>query len=235
MMQTFRSFRRTKSYLVEVALLLALSALSLAQNAPAASSSASSSATPSASSATADQNSSSDTSNSLAAAARKAKAANPAHAKKVFTDDDMEVQAGPFPRLKMDGAGNDDEILAAISKYKLTHTPQQTEEAVRSWFDRYDQELAAAMKSNLDTVSLRNANLTNGYELCQQVQDYEDYAHCQSRQVSEQRGAQHDRNEISNNNNVVMRIQHSFTNIRLGLNQTGLRYEWFKVRNVGDR
>lgn len=147
----------------------------------------------------------------------------------------MEVQSGPFPRLKMDGAGNDDEILAAISKYKLTHTPQQTEDAVRSWFDRYDQELAAAMKSNLDTVSLRNANLTNGYELCQQVQDYEDYAHCQSRQMSEQRGAQHDRNEISNNNNVVMRIQHSFTIIRIGLNQNGLHYEWFKVRNVGDR
>lgn len=231
MMQSFWSSRRTKSYLVEVALLLALSGLSLAQNAPAASSSASSSA----SSAAADQNSSSDTGNSLAAAARKAKAANPAHAKKVFTDDDMETQAGPFPRLKMDGAGNDDEILAAISKYKLTHTPQQTEDAVRSWFDRYDQELAAAMKSNLDTVSLRNANLTNGYELCQQVQDYEDYAHCQSRQASEQRGAQHDRNEINTNNNVVMRIQHSFTNIRVGLNQNGLHYEWFKVRNVGDR
>jgi hypothetical protein len=220
MMRNFLSSRRAKSYLVEVALLLALSALSLAQSAPAPS---------------ADQTSSSDTSNSLAAAARKAKATNPGHAKKVFTDDDMEAQAGPFPRMKMDGAGNDDEILSAISKYKLTHTPQQTEEAVRSWFDRYDQELAAAMKSNTDTVSLRNANLTNGYQLCQQVQDYEDYAHCQSRQMAEQRGAQHDRNEISNNNNVVMRIQQSFTKIRLGLNQSGLRYDWFKVRNVNDR
>src|SRR5579863_8996041 len=134
MMRNFLSSRRAKSYLVEVALLLALSALSLAQSAPAASSSQSSAA--------ADQTSS-DTSNSLAAAARKAKATNHAHAKKVFTDDDMEAQAGPFPRMKMDGAGNDDEILSAISKYKLTHTPQQTEEAVRSWFDRYDQELAA--------------------------------------------------------------------------------------------
>ena len=203
-------------------MLLALSALSLAQTTPSTSSAA-------------DPTSSSDTGNSLAAAARKAKATNPAHAKKVFTDDDMEAQAGPFPRMKMDGAGNDDEILSAISKYKLTHTPQQTEEAVRSWFDRYDQELAAAMKSTSDTVSLRNANLTNGYQLCQQVQDYEDYAHCQSRQMAEQRGAQHDRNEISNNNNVVMRIQQSFTKIRLSLNQSGLRYDWFKVRNVNDR
>jgi hypothetical protein len=214
MMRSFLSSRCAKSYLVEVALLLAFSAVSLAQNTPATSS---------------------DTSNSLAAAARKAKATSQAHAKKVFTDDDMEAQAGPFPRMKMDGADNDDEILAAISKYKLTHTPQQTEDAVRGWFDRYDQELAAAMKSNSDTVSLRNANLTNGYQLCQQVQDYEDYAHCQSRQMAEQRGAQHDRNEITNNNNVVMRIQHSFTKIRFGLNQTGLHYDWFKVRNVNDR
>jgi hypothetical protein len=223
MMRSLLSSRLAKCYLF-VSLLLALSALSLAQNAPAASSS----------SAAADQTSS-DTSNSLAAAARKAKATSPAHAKKVFTDDDMEAQAGPFPRMKMDGAGNDDEIISAISKYKLTHTPQQTEEAVRSWFDRYDQELAAAMKSTSDTVSLRNANLTNGYQLCQQVQDYEDYAHCQSRQMAEQRGAQHDRNEISNNNNVVMRIQQSFTKIRMGLNQSGLHYDWFKIRNVNDR
>jgi hypothetical protein len=226
MMRNLLPSRLAKSFLVGVGLLLALSALSLAQSAPAASSSQSSAA--------ADQTSS-DTSNSLAAAARKAKATVPAHAKKVFTDDDMEAQAGPFPRMKMDGADNDDEIVAAISKYKLTHTPQQTEEAVRSWFDRYDQELAAAMKSTSDTVSLRNANLTNGYQLCQQVQDYEDYAHCQSRQMAEQRGAQHDRNEITNNNNVVMRIQHSFTKIRMSLNQSGLRYDWFKVRNVNDR
>jgi hypothetical protein len=226
MMRNLLPSRLAKSFLVGVGLLLALSAFSLAQSAPAASSSQSSAA--------ADQTSS-DTSNSLAAAARKAKATVPAHAKKVFTDDDMEAQAGPFPRMKMDGADNDDEILAAISKYKLTHTPQQTEEAVRSWFDRYDQELAAAMKSTSDTVSLRNANLTNGYQLCQQVQDYEDYAHCQSRQMAEQRGAQHDRNEITNNNNVVMRIQHSFTKIRMSLNQSGLRYDWFKVRNVNDR
>jgi hypothetical protein len=204
---------------IAVAFAVGFSALCLAQDTPASSA----------------PQTSSDTSSSLAAAARKAKAQNATRAKKVFTDDDMEAQAGPFPRLKMDGADNDDEVIAAISKYKLTHTPQQTEDAVRGWYDRYDQELAAAMKSNLDTVSLRNANLSNGYQLCQQSQDYEDYAHCQSRQMAEQRGAQHDRAEISNNNNVVMRIQHSFAKIRFGLTQSGLHYDWFKVRNVNDR
>jgi hypothetical protein len=204
------------------ALLVALSALSFGQST-------------SASSSPADQtSSSSDTGNSLAAAARKAKTQNATHAKKVFTDEDMEAQAGPFPRLKMDGVDNADEVIAAIAKYKLIHTPQQTEDAVRGWFDRYDGELAAAMQSNREVTSLRVANVTQGYELCQQSQDYEDYAHCQSRQMAEQRGAQHDRAEITSNNNVVMRIQQSLMKIKVGLTQNGLRYEWFKVRTMSN-
>ena len=204
-----------------LAAVFAFSAISFAQGTPSSSSPAA--APP------ADQTSS-DTSNSLAGAARKAKAQNTTHAKKVFTDEDMELQAGPLPRLKMDGAENADDVTAAIAKYKLTHTPQQTEDVVRAWYDRYDSELAAAIQANLDTTSLRAANMNNGYELYQQNQDYEDYQHCLNRQRAEQRGAQHDRTEISSNTNVVIRIQHSFMKIRVGLTQNGLRYDWFKVR-----
>ncbi|HLW84109.1 MAG TPA: hypothetical protein VKR60_02775 [Candidatus Sulfotelmatobacter sp.] len=205
-----------RRYVVEMAVLLALSALSFGQSASAAA-------------ATAPQ-ASSDAGDSLGAAARKAKAQNAVHAKKVFTDEDMDAKAGPLPRLKMDGAENADEVMAAIAKYKLTHTPQQTEEAVRGWYDRYDQELAAAIQETIDVRSLRSANMSNGNELCQHTQDYEDYAHCQSRQVAEQRGARQDQAEINNNNNVVVRIQHSFMKIRVGLTQNGVRYDWFKVR-----
>jgi hypothetical protein len=52
--------------------------------------------------------------------------------------------------------------------------------------------------------------------------------------MAEQRGAQHDRTEISNNTNVVVRIQHSFMKIRVGLTQNGLRYDWFKVRTTNN-
>src|SRR5690349_17116643 len=105
--------------------------------------------------------------NSLAAAARDAKAKKE-HAKKVFTDDDMEATAGPLPRLKMEGAENADDVVAAISKYKTTHTPEQTEQAVHIWYDRYDQMLAAAIQENQDIASLRNANVSNGQALCQE-------------------------------------------------------------------
>jgi hypothetical protein len=205
----------TRSGLTEIVLILALSALSLAQSAPASAPSP-------------------DTGSSLAAAARNAKAQNAPHAKKVFTDEDMELQAGPLPRLKMDGAENADDVTAAIAKYKLTHTAQQTEDVVHAWYDRYDSELAAAIQANLDTTSLRAANVNNGYELCQQNQDYTDYEHCRNRQMAEQRGAQHDRTEISSNTNIVVRIQHSFMKIRVGLTQNGLRYDWFKVRTTNN-
>src|SRR6202041_960402 len=140
-----------RSGLTEVVLILTLSGLSLAQSPPASAPSAA--------------QTSPDTGSSLAAAARNAKAQNAPHAKKVFTDEDMELQAGPLPRLKMDGAENADDVTAAIAKYKLTHTAQQTEDVVHAWYDRYDSELAAEIQANRDTTSLRPPNGNNGHDL----------------------------------------------------------------------
>lgn len=161
------------------AVLLASSDLSLAQK---ASPPAATTAEPAASTSDA----SGETGNSpLAAAARSAKAQKAAKAKKVFTDEDMEATAGPLPHLKMDGAENADEVVAAICEYKTKHTPEQTEEAVHIWYDRYDEMLQAAIRVNLDVQTLRAANMSNGYELCVQSQDYQQ---CQNRQMAEQRG-----------------------------------------------
>jgi hypothetical protein len=122
------------------AVLLASSGLILAQKAspPAATTSEPAASTSDASGET--------SSGPLAAAARSTKAQKAAKAKKVFTDEDMEATAGPLPRLKMDGAENADEVVAAICKYKTTHTPEQTEEAVHIWYDRYDEMLQAAIR-----------------------------------------------------------------------------------------
>jgi len=172
-----------------------------------------------------------DTGSPLAAAARSAKAQKATHAKKVFTDEDMEATAGPLPRLKMDGAENADEVVAAISKYKITHTPEQTEQAVRIWYDRYDEMLAAAIQENQDMTSLRNANVSNGYELCQQSQDYQQ---CQNRQMAEQRGARSDQLEMARNNALITRVQHSFMKVRNGLQMNNLHYDWFKIRTTNN-
>jgi len=165
---------------------------------------------------------------SIAAAARDAKAQK-AKAKKVFTDEDMEATAGPLPRLKMDGPENSDGVVAAIAKYKTDHTPEQTENAVHIWYDRYDDMLAAAIQTNLDVTVLRQTNYSNGYELCQQSQDYQQ---CNNRQMAELRGARNDQVELTKNSNLEVRIQHAFMNVRNGLMMNGLRYNWFKIRTT---
>ncbi len=181
--------------------------------------------TPSSSSATVESHA------SLAETVRRAKAQKSGTAKKVFTDDNLEAAAGPLPGLKMDGAENADDIVTAIAQYKQSHTPDQTEDAVRRWYEKYDEELAAAIQANLDIKTLRDENLNNGYELCQQGRDYEK---CEKRRRAELGGARHDQAEINNNNNLVVRIQHSFMKIRGGLMQSGLRYEWFKIRTTNN-
>lgn len=168
---------------------------------------------------------------SLADVVRNSKAHNANHAKKVLTDEDMEASTGPLPRLRMDGAENADDVVAAIASYKLNHTPEETEKAVRIWYERYDEMLAAAIQENLDLKTLRDQNLNNGYELCQESQDYQQ---CQSRRMAEMRGARHDQAEMAQNGNLMVRIQHSFSKVRNGLQMTGLHYDWFKIRTTNN-
>ncbi|HEV2397228.1 MAG TPA: hypothetical protein VGS27_09835 [Candidatus Sulfotelmatobacter sp.] len=175
--------------------------------------------------------SSNDGSPALGDVVRGAKAQKSTHAKKVLTDDNMEQSAGPLPLLKMDGAENADDVVAAISTYKETHTPEQTEEAVRLWYEHYDEMLAAAIQENLDLKALRDENLSNGYELCQQSQDYQQ---CQNRRNAEMRGAQHDRAKMAENTNLMVRIQHSFSKIRNGLQRNSLQYDWFQIRTTNN-
>lgn len=166
---------------------------------------------------------------SIAAAAKQSKAAKPGHAKKVFTDEDMEATAGPLPRLKMEGPENGDEVIAAIAKYKTSHTSEQTERAVHIWYDRYDEMLAGAIQENKDVQVLRNANTSNGYELCQESGDY---TQCRNRQMAEQRGARSDQVQIMKNNELEVRLQHALMKVRNGLAQNNLHYEWFKIRTT---
>ncbi|HET7890913.1 MAG TPA: hypothetical protein VFL34_05285 [Candidatus Sulfotelmatobacter sp.] len=166
---------------------------------------------------------------SPAQAARDKKARNTTRAKRIVTDEDMAIKAGPLPGLKMDGAENGDEVVAAINAFRITHTPEQTESAVRIWYDRYDEMLAAAIRQNLDTKSLRETNYRNGYELCQESQDSEQ---CHARQMAELRGARIDQMEMTKNSNLEVRIQHAFLKVRNGLAKNGVRYDWFRVRTT---
>ena len=206
--------RNQQRCLLAISVLLTGSALGLAQDQPAP-------APPPA-------QSTSGTASPLAAAASNAKAQKTGHAKKVFTDEDMEVNAGPLPRLKMDGAENGDEVVAAIVKYKETHTPEQTEQAVRTWYERYDEMLVAAIQENRDMAALSSANMSNGNELCQQSQDYQQ---CQNRQMADQRGNRSDQTQMIKNTTLMMRVQRVFMKVRSGLLMNNLHYSWFKIQS----
>jgi hypothetical protein len=169
------------------------------------------------------------TEQSLGAVVRNSKKPNTVRAKKVITEDDMDAIANVLPRLRMEGAENSDEIIAAIGKYKESHTPEETEAAVQAWYERYDEDLAAAIQQNHVVNSLREENLSNGYEICRQGGDYQS---CENRRRAEYIGARHDQATIVNNGALEVRIQHVFMKVRGGIMRYGLRYEWFKVRTT---
>lgn len=167
---------------------------------------------------------------SLGVAVKRAKVQKDGHSKKVITDDDLQSGLGPLPRLKTDEAENGEDVIAAIAKYKQSHSPEQTETVVRRWYNEYDTELAAAIKNNLETKEVRGASVNNTYELCQNEQDYSE---CRRRQVAEAKG-RYDQADIARTGQWIVRLQHSLTNIRNRLLLMGLRYDWFKVRTTNN-
>jgi hypothetical protein len=167
------------------------------------------------------------TEQSIAAAAKTSKKRNPSPVKKVITEDDMDALRNALPALTLDGPENSDEILAAIGKYRQSHSAAETETAVQAWYEKYDEELAAAIQQNLVVNTLREENSSNGYEMCRESGDYQ---LCEKRRRAEYIGVRHDQATIRNNSALEMRIQHAFMRVRNGLFRYNLRYDWFKIR-----
>lgn len=165
----------------------------------------------------------------LGTVARNSKKPTSAHTKKVITEDDMDALANVLPRVRMEGAENADEIIAAIGQYKASHTPDETEAVVQAWYERYDQDLAAAIQQNQTVNSLREENFSNGNELCREAGDYQA---CEKRRRAEYIGMRHDQYTVRSNMALEVRIQHVFMKVRGGIGRYGLHYEWFKVRTT---
>jgi len=169
------------------------------------------------------------TEQSLGAVARNSKKQNSLRSKKVFTEDDMDAIANALPRLRLEGAENSDEIVAAVGRYRETHPPDETEAAVQAWYERYDQDLAAAIQQNQVVNTLREENFSNGYEMCREGGDYQS---CENRRRAEYIGVRHDQTTIRNNAALEIRIQHVFMKVRNGIGSYGLHYQWFKIRTM---
>lgn len=165
---------------------------------------------------------------SVAGAARTAKKPT-VHAKRVIDDDDLELHRGPIPRLSLEGADNVGEIVTAIKKYKESHTPPQTEQVIHDWFGEANDVLTATMRESSNLRALRESNVNNSNDLCQDSGDWEQ---CQKLRLADARGARNDQNRIRNDGLVTGRIQQAFQKIRTEIQAIGLRYEWFKIQNA---
>jgi len=172
-----------------------------------------------------------ETAESLGAVAQRTKTQSSSHAKKIITDDDLEPSFGPLPRLRVNEAENGEQVIAAIAAYKQAHSAVETETAVRTWFTAYDKELEDRIKRSIEIKAVRNANVNNAAALCDDSQDYEQ---CWKRRRAEEQGARYDLAELANNNQQIVRLQHSLMNIRNRLLQMGFRYDWFKVRTTNN-
>jgi hypothetical protein len=165
---------------------------------------------------------------SVAGAARTSKRPT-VHAKHVIDDDDLELHRGPIPRLNLEGIDNVGEIVAAIKKYRESHTPQQTEQVVHDWYGEGNDVLTAAIHESSNLRDLRQSSINNSNDLCQDSGDWEQ---CQRLRLADARGARSDQSRIANDGLVTGRIQQAFQKIRNELQTAGMRYEWFKIQNA---
>jgi hypothetical protein len=163
----------------------------------------------------------------VAKEAKKRKEAVKTHAKKLITNEELGSSHGPLPAMKFN-EDNSGEVIDAIERYHGSHTPQETEDAVRKWYDEYDEVLAAAIRQNTAESARRSDTIYNGYWGCEDSPNYET---CVVRRRTESRGLHDDQWAQRNDGYTVGHIQTQFMTVRSAIARFGLRYSWFKVRN----
>jgi len=168
-----------------------------------------------------------DQSKSLADVARENKQEKAKHAKKLITNEDLDAEHGPFPRLDLEGEDNSDEVIRAIGEYHTKHTREEMEQALRDWYEEHDAVLSTAIREDNRTRERRDANVYNGYWNCQFTPSYRN---CVIRRQAEMRGAHDDQIAMRQNGFVVGRLQQDLMKIRGAIARYSLQYDWFKIR-----
>jgi hypothetical protein len=164
-----------------------------------------------------------DDSPSLADAARKARESKPAAAKKVITDENLEADRGPIPALNLDGHDNTADIIRAIGEYHYKHTPEETEQVVRDWYNRYDHMMQRASDENAEIRSRQQDRRTQYREYPNDPKQYREQL------LWEARSAAQDDKLLRSNGMLAGRIQSAFYKIKSELNyKYKMNYEWLK-------
>ncbi|HUM04833.1 MAG TPA: hypothetical protein VLT90_05190 [Terriglobales bacterium] len=163
--------------------------------------------------------------------AKKSKQSAGPKAKAVITDENMKTRRGPIPGISLEGPDNSDEIITAIREFRKNHKPEETEEAVRLWYDEFDSLFATVLDDNTRLVQRKEdrslTEATGGYYGSDG--DYNRAVQRRNSAISQDRD---DFRRQRKNGFMVARIQQTFIKVRNDLQAIGLRFEWFKIRNA---
>jgi hypothetical protein len=174
-------------------------------------------------------NDSQEAAKSLGEIAREARKNKAVRAKAIITEETLDGQKGPLPKLNLEGPENYEDIVLAIGGYKAKHTDQQTEEVVHDWYRQYDSMLATLFRENMQLQAVRESNTYYSSEICQQGANYQK---CIQSQRAEARGTRQDRAVMKDNWALANRIQTGIMRIGEGMSRYNLRYDWWKVRYI---
>jgi hypothetical protein len=150
--------------------------------------------------------------------------------KVVVNDDNLTSQRGPIPGIAFEGVDNSDEIIRAIREFKKSHTSAKTEETVRLWYDECDSIMAAALDDNSRLVKRKEDRALTEATGAYYGPDG-DYSRATQRRNSAIAEDREDFRRARKNGLMMARIQQTLTKVRSDLQVSGLKYDWFKVRN----
>jgi len=165
---------------------------------------------------------------SLGDVARESKKEKKEQAKIVLSDDTQQLRKPVIPDVFNGGIDNVDEILKAINDYRSTHNLQETEAAVRLWYEKHDALLANAIEANR-RIEQRERDRQLGYQVSdEQPRSQAEYQELQRVELISRRD---DLRHKQENGLLSARIQQAFTRVRPQMkSKYAMNIDWFKIR-----
>jgi hypothetical protein len=160
---------------------------------------------------------------SLADAAKAARGAK-ARSKVVIDEENFRSMRGPIPEMNIEGVDNSDAIIKAMDEYRRSHNPQETEIAIREWYNHYDLMFQHAFEQSAEIRDRAQDRYPDPHPYP------DDYRKYQEQRSTEIRSAIQDQRLIQKNGLLMARIQQCVQKVRGALYSFGLKYEWMKIR-----
>lgn len=162
--------------------------------------------------------------------ARKNREAKPSRTEaRLVVDDESDrvKRKSPFPEIADKGLDNSAEIIKAMEVYLQTHPPDAGEQAIRQWYEQYDEMMAAAIVQRAELQQRHRDRVRGVPGDHYRITNYREY---QMRNEAEWRVDDDDYRRYEAAGLLTARIQQTFIKVRSFLESKNRRYEWFKIR-----